>query len=102
MAAPEPARPLSGRITALEVQARDPDRVNLFLEGRFAFGLSNKVVADAAARRKLPAIKAADYVEFGRKLGGFLQRRGFPPDVTWDVVRTLWRERTGESAPPAE
>ncbi len=222
-----PGGPLSGRITALEVQARDPERVNLFLEGRFAFGLSNKVVADAglkqgdvlteaqvadllrreayqqalqqafnylsyrqrsqqelrrylaqkghapetieatlgkladyhyvddqvfaqswienrqkfrprgarllraelrqkgidretadqaiddvagderaqaeaAARRKLPTIKAGDYVEFGRKLGGFLQRRGFPPDVTWDVVRTLWRERSGESAPPAD
>src|SRR5436190_15557447 len=51
MAAPEPARPLSGRITALEVQARDPDRVNLFLEGRFAFGLSNKVVADAGLKQ---------------------------------------------------
>jgi regulatory protein len=46
MAVGEAPRALSGTITALEVQARDPDRVNLFIEGRFAFGLSNKVVAD--------------------------------------------------------
>jgi regulatory protein len=227
MEASEPGRALSGRITAIEVQARDPERVNLFLEGRFAFGLSNKVLADAglkqgdvlsegqvgdllrreaaqqalqqaflylsyrqrsehelhrylaqkghapetieatlaklgdyhyvddqvfaqswvenrqkfrprggrllraelrqkgverevadqaiadaagdereqaldAARRKLPTVKAADYGEFGRKLGGFLQRRGFPPDVTWDIVRTLWRERTGEVPEPID
>ena len=37
-----------------------------------------------------------------RKLGGFLQRRGFPPDVTWDVVRELWRERIGEVPEPVE
>ena len=219
---------LSGRITGLEVQARDPERVNLYLDGRFAFGLSNKVVVDAglqqgdvlsearvaellkgeayqqalqqafnylsyrqrseqelrrylaekghapetidatltrlrdyhyvddevfaqswienrqkaraprgarliraelrqkgverevadraiedvggdervlaldAARAKLWMLRAADYQEFGRKLGGFLQRRGFAPDVTWDVVRTLWRERTGETPEPVE
>ncbi len=223
---PEAARPLSGTITALEPQARDPDRTNLYLEGRFAFGLSNKVVVDAglkrgdvldeaqvaallqreaaqqalqqafsylsyrprseqelrrylsqkghapetidatmarlreyhylddevfaiswvenrqrfrprgarllraelrqkgvepevveqaisdaggeerslameAAAKKLPTVKAADYQEFGRKLGGFLLRRGFAPDVVWEVVRDLWRRRTGD-APPLE
>lgn len=221
------ARALAGTITALEVQARDPDRVNLFLERRFAFGLSTKVVADLglktgdvlsetqvadllrreayqqalnqaflylsyrprselelrrylgqkghapetieatlaklrdyhyvddevfaqawienrqkfrprgprllraelrqkgidretvdqaiedvageereqaleAARRKVATVKAADYQEFGRKVGGFLQRRGFAPDVTWEVVRDLWREQTGERADAAE
>src|SRR5919202_4253041 len=49
--ATEAPRPLSGRITAIEAQARDPERVNLFLEGRFAFGLSNKVVADAGLKQ---------------------------------------------------
>jgi len=227
MAASEESRALCGAITALEVQARDLDRVNLYLEGRFAFGLSNKVVVDAglkqgdilseaqvagllrreayqqalqqafnylsyrprsahelerylthkghapetieaalaklrdyhyvddqvfaqswvenrqryrprgprllraelgqkgvdreltdqaiadiagdehalaleAARRKLATVRAADYAEFGRKIGGFLLRRGFASEVTWEVVRSLWAERTGETAPPAE
>jgi regulatory protein len=216
---------LSGTITALEVQARDPERANLYLDGRFAFGLSQKVVADAAlktgdvltaaqvsdllrredferalaqafnylsyrprtehelrrylsqkghapesvdaalarlaayhylddevfalnwvenrqrhrprgprllraelaqkgvdrevadraiadagadehalardaAERRLGALRAADYAEFGRKLGGFLTRRGFSSEVVWEVVRELWAERTGEMAPP--
>jgi regulatory protein len=227
MASSDGQQTLSGQITSIEVQARDPERVNLYLEGRFAFGLSNKVLADTglkqgdvltesqvahllrreayqqalqqafnylsyrqrsqfelrryleqkghapetiaavleklrdyhyvddqlfaqswvenrqrfrprgprllqaelrqkgvdravaeqaiddaagdereqaldAARRRLATLKAADYAEFGRKLGGFLQRRGFAPDVTWDVVRTLWRERTGETADSIE
>jgi regulatory protein len=221
------ARPLSGIITALEVQQRDPERVNLYLDGRFAFGLSNKVVADAglkkgdvlngaqvaallqrealhqalqqafnylsyrqrsehelrrylaqkghapetidavlarlrdyhfvddavfaiswvenrrrfrprgarllraelrqkgvprevadqamadaggderalamdAATRKLATLQAADYQQFGRKLGGFLLRRGFAPDVVWEVVRDLWAQRSGETPPPVD
>jgi regulatory protein len=55
-----------------------------------------------AARRKLGTLKADEYVKFSSRLGGFLQRRGFAPDVTWDVVRTLWREQTGEVAEPVD
>ncbi|MGH2371775.1 MAG: regulatory protein RecX [Chloroflexota bacterium] len=226
-AEPQESKPVSGTITALEVQARDPERVNLYLEGRFAFGLSNKVVADAglkqgdvlderqvaellqrealqrglqqafaylsyrprseqelrrylaqkghapetadavvarlreyhylddevfalswvenrqrfrprgarllraelrqkgverevvdqaiedaggderalalqAAEKRLATLKAADYQEFGRKLGGYLMRRGFPPDVVWEVVRELWSTRTGDTPPPVK
>jgi regulatory protein len=225
----EPIRergPLSGTVTALEAQAHDPQRVNVFLDGRFAFGLHAKVVADAglrpgdvlsaaqvagllqrddvqqallqafsylsyrprtehelrrylaqkgrppetvdavlarlaeyhyvddqvfalnwvenrqrfrprgarllraelaqkgvdrdtidqaiadagaderalalaAAEHKLAGLRAADYQEFGRKLGGFLLRRGFAPDVVWEVVRDLWKARDGQ-APPVE
>jgi regulatory protein len=219
-----PAAPLSGTITAIETQARDPERVNVFLDGRFAFGLNARVVADAAlrpgdtlsarrvagllqrddvqqallqafgylsyrprtahelrrylaqkgrppetidsvlarlaeyhyvddevfalnwvetrqrfrprgarllraelaqkgveretidqaiadagaderalaldvAQAKVGSLKAADYQEFGRRLGGFLMRRGFAPDVVWDVVRDLWKARDGDAPP---
>jgi regulatory protein len=219
--------PLAGRVTALEPQARDPERVNLFLEGRFAFGLSAAVAAEAglrvgvvltgeavaallrqeaseqalqqallllsyrprsereirralqqkghapetaegvvarlrdlhylddeafalswvenrqrfrprgarllraelrqkgvapettdqaiadaggderalalaAAEKRAAGLEAADYPEFGRKVGGFLSRRGFAPDVVWEVVRELWTARSGESAPPPD
>ncbi len=222
-----PARPLAGTITAIEVQQRDPQRVSLFLDGRFAFGLSSSTLADAglkpgdvlseaqvaellrreavqralqqafhllsyrprsehelrralarkghapetieavlkrleryhyvddqafaltwvesrqrarprgarllraelrqkgvereiidqaiddaggderalaraAACQKLSTLKAADYGEFGRKLGGFLLRRGFGSEVVWEVVRELWAEQTGEAAPLEE
>lgn len=39
---------LEGTITALEPQKHDAERVNLFLDGRFAFGLSATVAADNA------------------------------------------------------
>jgi regulatory protein len=209
---------LSGTITALEVQARDQSRVNLYLDGRFAFGLSAKTAADAglkkgdhltadrivgllhgeaheqatlqafnylsyrsrsvkemerylrgkghapetissviqrlvdlhylddahfavawvenrkrfggrgphllrselrqkgvaretadeaiadlsgdegeqaldAGRKKAQTLRAADYAEFSRKLGGYLSRRGYSGDVVWETVKQLWSER---------
>ena len=42
--------PLAGRVTAIEPQARDAERINLFIEGRFAFGLAAVVAADAGLR----------------------------------------------------
>ncbi len=221
------ARPLSGVVSALEAQASDPERLNLYLDGRFAFGLTARVAADAglttgasltpddvaglvrheaaeramqqalvllsyrprseqeirlalgqkghaletveavvarlqgyhylddeafalswvenrqrlrpqgarrlraelrqkgvgrevvdqaisdaarderalalqAAEKKAAGVAAGDYAEFGRKVGGFLMRRGFAPDVVWDVVRRLWAMRTGETAPPQD
>ncbi len=39
-------RSASGRITALEPQKRHPDRVSLFLDGRFACGLSQMTALD--------------------------------------------------------
>ena len=36
----------SGRITAIEPQARHPERVNLFIEGEFALGLAASVLLD--------------------------------------------------------
>lgn len=50
---------LSGTISALEVQAHDQARVNLYLDGRFAFGLSAKMVADAG-------LKKGDYLSADR------------------------------------
>lgn len=219
--APVTGQPLSGTITAVEPQARDPERVNLFLDGRFAFGLARSVLVDAGLRpgdrvdpeqvahllqrealhgalqqsfaylsfrprseqemrryleqkghapetvdgviarlrelhyvddevfalswvenrqrfrprgahllrtelrqkgigrevadqaiadagaderalardtaeKKAAGLKAADYQEFARKLGGHLLRRGFASDVVWETVRDLWAVRTGD------
>ena len=218
---------LSGEITALEVQARDQSRVNLYLDGRFAFGISAKTVTDAglkkgdhltadrivdllkgeareqamlqafnylsyrsrsvaemerylrgkghapetvtsvisrltdlhylddttfalawvenrqrakprgphllrseliqkgidkeaanqaiadasgdeealvldAARQKAATLKAADYPEFSRKLGGYLSRRGYSSDVVWSAVKAAWNERSGGHDPDHE
>jgi regulatory protein len=63
-------------------------------------GGDERALALAVAEKRAAGLDAEDYAAFGRKLGGFLSRRGFAPDVVWDVVRRLWAERRGESAPP--
>ena len=50
-------------------------------------------VAIAAARKKAATLRAADYAEFSRKLGGYLSRRGFSSEIVWDTVKRVWRER---------
>jgi regulatory protein len=69
---------------------------------------ANQAIADAsgdeeplaleAARQKAATLKAADYPEFSRKLGGYLSRRGYSSDVVWSTVKSLWQERTGATA----
>lgn len=61
-----------------------------------------RALALQAGEKKAAGTGAADYGEFGRKVGGFLMRRGFAPEVVWEVVRSLWASRTGESAPPPD
>ena len=40
---PQPL-PVPGRITDLTTQARDPERINVFIDGSFAMGLARTVV----------------------------------------------------------
>lgn len=40
--------PRAGQITALKPQRRDPERVNVFLDGAFAFGLHQDLVLEAS------------------------------------------------------
>ena len=42
-----PDGPRSGRITSLKPQRHDPERINLFLDGTFAFGLHQDLVLEA-------------------------------------------------------
>ena len=47
----EPMRgPIGGRITALKPQVRDPERLNLFLDGTFAFSLGEQLAGDEGLR----------------------------------------------------
>lgn len=55
--------------------------------------------AHRAAEKKAATLPVTDFMTFSRRLGGFLLRRGFPPDLSYEVVRELWRTRTGEPSP---
>jgi regulatory protein len=59
--------PRPGRITAIEAQARDASRVNVFLDGAFAFGLDGELAAseglavdDELSAERVTALQAMD------------------------------------------
>jgi len=56
------------KITAIEVQARNPQRVNIYLDGEFAFGLSRIVAAwlrvgQELSEEKIQSLQAAEQRE---------------------------------------
>ena len=52
-----------------------------------------------AARKKLKTLERMDYEDFHRKLGAFLQRRGFGYELARRVVERLWQEAREENEP---
>ena len=59
----------------------------------------NAYKAALARARRLPA---TDYTDFRRRLGGYLQRRGFNYGVVEHTVAQLWREMSSLSQVPEE
>ena len=61
-------RPMGGRITALKFQKRNRDRVNVYLDGRFAFGLAaieaaHLRVGQVLSDEEIARLKERDQVE---------------------------------------
>jgi regulatory protein len=56
---------VDGKITTLEVQKRNPDRVSVYLDGRFAFGLPAIVAARLARGQFLSNAEVAELQEEG-------------------------------------
>jgi regulatory protein len=97
------------RITALTVQKRNPDRVNVYLDGEFAFGLSRIVAAWLEHGRLLSqqeieelvrkdtsevafqkAIKLLNYrPRTGHEIRQKLQQKGFEPGQIEQVMERL-------------
>jgi regulatory protein len=62
-----------------------------------AGGVESEQALDAG-RKRSRTLRAVDYAEFSRKLGGYLSRRGYSADVVWDAVKRLWGEREQSAA----
>jgi regulatory protein len=89
---------MSGTITALVVQQRNTDRVNVYLDGKFAFGLAaieairlkrGQVLSDADIER----LQAADDVEKAREKA--LRFLGNRPRSEWEVRQNLQKADYG-------
>lgn len=111
----EPPAPSHGVITAITRQAHDPERVSVFLDGVFAFGLTRLLAAEqglavgeelseerVAALRELERQQQALEAAFRlltrrprseREIRERLERHGFSPPVIATVIEKLaaWR-----------
>jgi len=89
---------MPGTITALVAQKKNPDRVNVYLDGQFAFGLAaieavrlrrGQVLSDADIDR----LQAADDVEKAREKA--LRFLGNRPRSEWEVRQNLLKAGYG-------
>lgn len=76
--------PRAGTITAITDQTRDPERVSVFLDGEFAFGLPALVAHDEALRvgDRIDAARAAELIardEVARATTALLAFLGYRP-----------------------
>jgi regulatory protein len=101
----------AGRVTALEPQRRSKDRVNVYLDGEFAFGLAVLVAAELSvgiwlSDEKIAELRAADGVEQAHnralnyltyrprsetELRAYLAEKGYAEGIVEDVVARLAR-----------
>ncbi|HKG24646.1 MAG TPA: RecX family transcriptional regulator [Thermomicrobiales bacterium] len=103
------------RVTAIETQQRDPERVNVFIDGAFAFGLPALVavqeslrVGDALSEERIARLRALDEQAKAvnaamnllarrprseREIRDRLKRKGYPPETIDAAVGKLegWR-----------
>ena len=79
-------------ITALEVQKRSPDRINVFLDGEFAFGISRYVGAWLSVGQRIDEIKTKSLIsadEKERALQAAIRYIGYKQRTEAEVVKKL-------------
>ncbi|MBI3761035.1 MAG: RecX family transcriptional regulator [Chloroflexi bacterium] len=91
---------MSGKITALKVQARNKQRVNVFLDDRFAFGLAaieaaRLKVGQSLSDEDIARLMAADLVEAAYERA--LKFLSYRPRAEAEIRRHLRQHDTGES-----
>lgn len=104
---------MAGKITALKYQKKNPDRVSVYLDGRFAFGLPAILAAklkpgqclsdaevdalQAEGGQEQAYNRALNYLSYRprsrKEIDTYLQKREVPQDQIEDVVSRL--ERAG-------
>lgn len=95
------------KITTLEPQARHPNRYNISLDGRFAFGLDARLVVDHAltvggelSEAEVASLRGRD--EEGRLIDAAVRFLVPRPRSRAEVRTRLLRPRPNQPAPPVE
>jgi regulatory protein len=86
-------RPRSQWLTRLELRQKG---VNEEIIDRVAAEVDDEDCAYRAAVAKARRLSTADYENFRRRLGDYLQRRGFGYGIIKPTVERVWRERGAE------
>jgi len=93
--------PVPGQITALTTQARDPERVNVFINGDFAMGLSRTVVEREAlwvgqelSQENLDSLLAAE--TYHRALNAALHFLSYRPRSEGEIRQRLRKSSTSD------
>lgn len=90
----EASHPRSARRIRQELSQHGvaPDEIERALEG-----FDDEGNAMRAARKYVPSLRGLDYPTFARRLGTYLQRRGFSSSLIWRIVRQMWSEQVKHS-----
>jgi regulatory protein len=92
---------MAGRITAIRVQKRNPNRASVFIDGQFAFGLGLAEAAHLSQGQylddtEITALEAGD--EGGRAYESALQFLAYRPRSRAEVTRRLTKHGFSEPA----
>lgn len=82
-------RPRSRRMMAMELRQKglDDEAMQPALQE-----VDDEALAYEAAQKRAPRFKDLEWIEFRKKLSGFLARRGFPYPVIATTVTQIWSE----------
>ena len=86
-------RPRSRRMLAMELRQKglDDESMQPALED-----VDDEALAYEAAQKRAPRFSNLEWIDFRKKLSGFLARRGFPYSVITPVVSRIWKETRAE------
>jgi regulatory protein len=86
-------RPRSRRMLVMELRQKGLDDESM----ETALGdLNDKALAYEAAQKRASRLAGLEWIDFRKKLSGFLARRGFSYSVITPIVSRIWKETRGE------
>ena len=77
---------------ALRMELRQKGLTESVIESTLEETTDEEFLALDAARKQLRKLQGLDWLDFRKKLGGFLSRRGFSYEVIAAVIRQVWQE----------
>jgi len=88
---------MGGRISAIEVQKKHPNRVNVYADGRFVLGLSKQVAAQLTEGQELSEKRIAALLSedaYQKAWDDALRFLSFRPRSCWEVKQRLSKKST--------